>query len=345
MAKKKTGISLELITHPGEILQESLEGHNMSQAELANRTGFTEAFISNVIAGKKDISANFAKALEYVLGTSSGLWLGLQAEYDEEMADYKDEHSVSKEEIKKYHEMKEVKNVLKDKIVFDNDTEGVISMRQALRINNLNNLNAVMPDGLFRLDRSQKYDPYILGAWILMCKNEDESIYEAEELDIDSMVSLIHRLKNIMLSNKKDIATAVKKLLYDFGIEFTVMPLFKSAPVQGYLSLNKDGVYHVFITLKDDSPETFWLSLFHELGHLFCKDVTVNKKFVDLGIDEKKEARAEKLANDLLLPPKAYKAFVKKNDFSKKAIKAYAKSQFVREYIVIDRLKKDHLIK
>lgn len=136
MAKKKTGISLELITHPGEILQESLEGHNMSQAELATRTGFTEAFISDVIDGKKDISADFAKALEYALGTSSGLWLRLQANYDEEIADYKDEHSISKEEIKKYQKMKEIKQCYSIKQTSNNDVEGVLLLRKSIGISN-----------------------------------------------------------------------------------------------------------------------------------------------------------------------------------------------------------------
>lgn len=340
MAKKITGISLELLSHPGEILEESLEGHNMSQKELAERTGFTEAYISNVIAGKKDISANFAKGLEYALGTSSGSWLGLQADYDEFIMDYKDEHSITNQEFKKYQELK----VLNHDTNIKNDFEGVLSLRKSLHINNLLNIKKISPEGVFKMDKHKKMDPYFLGAWILMCKNEKETIYEGHDLSADEMTKLVVTLKLIMISHKKDIAKEVKECLNDNDIEFTVMPYFEKAPVQGYLTLNKRGVYHVFIAPKDNNPETFWLALFHELAHMFCKDVTEKKKFLDSGLDTKKEKRAEKYAANMLLPPEPYKAFIKKNDFSKKAIKQYASDQFVREYIVIDRLKKDGLL-
>ena len=68
MAVKITGISRDLIIHPGETIADVLEARGITQAELATRTGMTPAYVSNVIAGKKDISTNFAMALEYALG-------------------------------------------------------------------------------------------------------------------------------------------------------------------------------------------------------------------------------------------------------------------------------------
>ena len=65
MATKKTGLSRELIIHPGETIADVLDERNISQAELAARTGVSPAYVSNVLAGKKDISAKFAMALEY----------------------------------------------------------------------------------------------------------------------------------------------------------------------------------------------------------------------------------------------------------------------------------------
>ena len=63
MAVKKTGISRNLIIHPGETIADVLEDRGITQAELSSRTGVSPAYISNVIAGKKGISANFAKVL------------------------------------------------------------------------------------------------------------------------------------------------------------------------------------------------------------------------------------------------------------------------------------------
>ena len=82
MAVKKIGISRELIIHPGETIADVLEDRGITQTELAARTGVSTAYVSNVIAGKKDISANFAFSLEYALGVPKSFWLNLQANYE-----------------------------------------------------------------------------------------------------------------------------------------------------------------------------------------------------------------------------------------------------------------------
>lgn len=98
MAVKKTGIFRDLIIHPGETIADILEERNISQVGLAARTGVAPAYISNVISGKKDISANFAQALEYALGVPKTFWLNLQAYYDAELLEYEKENIITDEE-------------------------------------------------------------------------------------------------------------------------------------------------------------------------------------------------------------------------------------------------------
>ena len=97
MAAKKTGISLDLIIHPGETIADVLEERGLTQVELAARTGVTPAYISNVISGKKNISANFAMSLEYALGVPKSFWLNLQANYDAELLEYNEEHTITED--------------------------------------------------------------------------------------------------------------------------------------------------------------------------------------------------------------------------------------------------------
>ena len=82
MAIKKRGISAELLIHPGETISDLLEDRDLTQKELAQRANVSEAFLSDVIHGKKDISKGLAKGLEYALDIPSSFWLNLQANYD-----------------------------------------------------------------------------------------------------------------------------------------------------------------------------------------------------------------------------------------------------------------------
>ena len=67
----------------------------ITQKELAKRAGVSEAFLSDVIHGRKDISKGLAMGLEYAVGVPSSFWLNLQANYDAELLSLKEEDTVS----------------------------------------------------------------------------------------------------------------------------------------------------------------------------------------------------------------------------------------------------------
>ena len=85
---KTIGLSRDFIIHPGETLAEVLEDREMTQKELAIRTGMSEKHISTVINGQKNISSSFAKKLEYALGIETEFWMNLQASYERERAHF-----------------------------------------------------------------------------------------------------------------------------------------------------------------------------------------------------------------------------------------------------------------
>ena len=73
--------------HPGEVLREEfLMPLGISQYRLAKAVGVTEARISAICTGKRTVTADTALRLSAYFGTSSGFWLGLQADYDTEEA-------------------------------------------------------------------------------------------------------------------------------------------------------------------------------------------------------------------------------------------------------------------
>jgi addiction module HigA family antidote len=73
--------------HPGEVLREEfLLPLGISQYRLAKEIGVTEARISAICLGKRAITADTALRLAAFFGTTSGFWLGLQADFDTEEA-------------------------------------------------------------------------------------------------------------------------------------------------------------------------------------------------------------------------------------------------------------------
>lgn len=74
--------------HPGEILKEEfLEPLGITPNKLAVRIGVPSQRIYEILAGKRSISLDTALRLAKFFGTSHTLWLGLQADYEYQVAE------------------------------------------------------------------------------------------------------------------------------------------------------------------------------------------------------------------------------------------------------------------
>ena len=72
--------------HPGEILADELEEMNISAAELARTIGVPPNRISQIIAGKRAISADTALRLGRYFRMAADFWMNLQKIYDLDLA-------------------------------------------------------------------------------------------------------------------------------------------------------------------------------------------------------------------------------------------------------------------
>jgi addiction module HigA family antidote len=73
--------------HPGEVLfEEFLKPMGLSQSRVALAIGVHPRRINEIILGKRGISADTALRLAKFFGTSAELWLGLQKDYELDVA-------------------------------------------------------------------------------------------------------------------------------------------------------------------------------------------------------------------------------------------------------------------
>jgi addiction module HigA family antidote len=73
--------------HPGEVLMEEfLQPLGLSQNKLALNIGVAPRRINEIILGKRRISADTALRLARFFGSSPEFWLGLQSQYDLDLA-------------------------------------------------------------------------------------------------------------------------------------------------------------------------------------------------------------------------------------------------------------------
>ena len=72
--------------HPGEILADELAELNISPTELARALHVPANRISQLIAGKRSMTADTALRLEKWLGVSAAFWMNIQKRYELDIA-------------------------------------------------------------------------------------------------------------------------------------------------------------------------------------------------------------------------------------------------------------------
>ena len=74
-------IKKELLSPPGDTIQETLDETNMSQAELAERIGRPKEKVNDLIKGRERITTDTAYRLETVFGIPASFWINRENEY------------------------------------------------------------------------------------------------------------------------------------------------------------------------------------------------------------------------------------------------------------------------
>jgi antitoxin HigA-1 len=82
LSKAGTQINMNVLLHPGEVLAGELETRGEVKSAFALRIGMYPSHFSNLLKGKRDISAGIAIRLEQELNIPAEFWLGLQMDYD-----------------------------------------------------------------------------------------------------------------------------------------------------------------------------------------------------------------------------------------------------------------------
>jgi len=69
--------------HPGEVLMEEvLKPLDMTPYRLAKNLGVPQTRVSDIVAGRRAVTADTALRLAAYLGTTAQFWLNLQTAYD-----------------------------------------------------------------------------------------------------------------------------------------------------------------------------------------------------------------------------------------------------------------------
>lgn len=345
-----SGLSRDMIIHPGETLREVMEDRNMSQQKLAYRTGVTPKHISTVLNGEKNISSAFAKKLEYAFNIDAEFWMNLQADYDNELLEFNELNNISPEDVDIFKALKTVLQfIYQNNIIpkFETLEEQILELRKYLNVSELKSIPDLVSSGAFRTQTSVNYDPCVLFAWQRICESLSEKI-KTEQLSqteqIAKLIEICPKIKELSLLPQEKFITKLQEYFSSCGIAFVIAPSFKGAPVQGYIKTAQDGKTIICMTFRQKRADIFWFTLFHEIAHFINGDS--KQKFIDFeSTENSRETKADIFAQNKLIEKDDYQYFVSKHNFSLNSIKEFSKKQNILPAILIGRMQKEQYLK
>lgn len=73
-------------THPGELIKDELESRKLTQAKLAESISVSPSLLNEIIRGKRGVNTEIALLIEAALNIPADLLLGLQMDYNMQVA-------------------------------------------------------------------------------------------------------------------------------------------------------------------------------------------------------------------------------------------------------------------
>ena len=333
----------QIAFHPGYYIKEYIDGIGLTQEDFAKRLGTTPKNLSYLIRGEQSLSPEIALKLSSLIGTSVNYWLNLQSKYDSLKAEFSAEKEKEKErELFKLIGYKYFKDNFNLPDLPKKIDEQIIELRRFLGVSSLTVFTNKDMYVNFRGADLKKYDNNIIKANIMVqiatnlaLKELNTPKYNRKKLE--QSINYI-----LTLTDKHDkFYPEVKKVLYEAGVNFIVMPHYEGSKING--ACKRINNHHIMLMVSDRNTfsDSFWFTLFHELGHIIHGDFGVS--FIDQSGEI--EEKANKYAENKLIPEKEYKEFIKQNELNENTIRSFSKKICRDSGIVLGRLQKDGYIK
>ena len=324
--------------HPGYYIKEIIDDSGLTQEDFAKRLGTTPKNLSILIRGEQSLSIDIATKLSRLLGISLTYWLGLQQAYDEKIADF-----LSQEELKKE---KEVFKQIDYKYFRENFRLPDFPRKVEEQIKALREFLSVASLTVFeKKNMAVSFRSY----------KENLSLSNTVNANIMTQIAVNQVLKrNIPNYNKKKFEKAVEfaltqtknhkgflneveKAFDEAGVALVVLPNLKNSGVNG-ATKRVDGKVMLMVNDRRHYADTFWFTLFHEIGHILNGDLGVS-------LHDETEDEADHYAQMILIPQEQYEEFIQQHDyFDESIICQFAETIDRDPGIVLGRLLRDRLV-
>ncbi|MBW4568941.1 MAG: HigA family addiction module antidote protein [Tolypothrix carrinoi HA7290-LM1] len=339
----------DYVSPPGETLQEILEEREMSQTELAERTGRPKKTINEIINGKAAITPETALQLERVLGIPATFWNNRERQYQEALA-RKEEEERLRLQVTWLDDIP-VKAMIKSGWIqcYQDKVEQLREVLNFFAVASPEQWQGIWRSSHVYFRKSQAFESDFgdVAAWLRRGEIEAAkipcAIYNANKFR-----EVLQHIRTLSMELPEIFQPEVVRLCAEAGVAVVFVPQLPKTRTSGATHwLNPDKAL-IQISLRYKTNDHLWFAFFHEAGHILLhgkRDFFLEGKGVASVEDRDKEQEANKFAEDILIPPAELKRFLASGKQQSKAgILEFAAQISIAPGIVVGRLQHDGVL-
>jgi HTH-type transcriptional regulator/antitoxin HigA len=313
-----------------------MQEQGLKQADLVPYFG-TRSRVSEVLSGKRPLTVTMIRALSTGLGISTETLVGVNKNLADDAAIEKNETNWGNFPIKEMIARGWIQK-------FTNKT---IKSTEELVSNFISTVGFEFGNAAFkRTIGGDAYSPateYALHAWLArIIQRAREKKNNVGEFDKDKLSAAFLR-ELVQLSWFETGPTLAVEFLGKHGIIVIIEPALKGTLLDGAAMKDKDGTPIIGLTLRFDRLDNFWFTLLHEVAHLW-KHINHEEVFMDnldASSEDRREAEANRIAKEALIPRIAWKRSEAHLNPSNVAIDKLSRELKIHPAIIAGRVRKE----
>ncbi len=335
----------DYVVTPGDILEEYIDSQQMTQTELAARTGLSKKTINEIVQAKTPITPETALKLELVLGRPAHFWNHLERQYQEHKA--------------RFAEMKKKENHLQWLKFFP--IAKMIKLGWLAKMHNkpdqldelLRFLGIASPEQWplvfrgyqisteYRRTNTLEKNKESISVWLRKGSIEAQNI-SCLAYDKEGFRQSLHQIRELTIETEPSVfVPKLTEICAKQGVAIVFVPQIPGMGVHGATRWHGDRAI-IQLSLLYKSNDHLWFTFFHEAGHLLLhgkKDVFLEGLQTKNDTIDEKEVEADKFAQEILIPPKKWSGFIKNWDkISLNDIEIFARDIGIAPGIIVGRL-------
>ncbi|MFH1136360.1 MAG: HigA family addiction module antitoxin [Pseudomonadota bacterium] len=341
---QKNQYTPDYLVTPGEVLEDYLESHGMTQAELAIRTGLAKKTINEIIKAKSPITPETALKLERTLGRPAHFWNNLERQYQEDMTRLAEE-----QRLESY--LTWLKNVPVSVMAkhgwIPKQTDRIRQLETVLRF-----FGVASPEqwavvwrecqAAYRQTQRFQARAEAVSAWLRQGEIQARQI-PCGPYDKRRFQEILEMIRNLTTeAAPKIFVPRLVESCASAGVAVVFVPELPQTGVYGATRWTGDKAV-IQLSLRYKSNDHLWFTFFHEAGHIIKhgrKDIFIESN----GLEDEKEQEADAFARDRLIPPPAYRRLTQDGRPALEIIKRIAVEIGIAPGIVVGRLQHDGLL-